>query len=55
MFVSISDILPATVDDDSEVLVGGGENIGKLIGKGQARLNREIPQTTIGHCPQTGR
>ena len=42
MFASVSDMLPAIVGVGSEVLGGDGEDIGKLIGKRQAHLNRGL-------------
>ena len=38
MFATVSDILPATVGADSEVLIGGGQDVGKLIGKRSGKL-----------------
>ena len=55
MFISTSNILPAIIDAGSEVLNKSSEDIGKLIGRRQARLNRELPQRKIGDYLQTGR
>ena len=40
MFATVGDVLPATVGVDSEVLVGGGMDMGKLIRKRQAATNK---------------